>query len=91
MERDLASLIRAKAAVFAAYARCWARWALVRTPSTGHRLRQFRPLPESAAALGIGLLPSLPLGRYGYVDNGSLEGAALGLLSARIFAEIAAI
>lgn len=29
------------------------------------------------AALGIGLLPALPLGRYGYVGNGSLEGARL--------------
>jgi uncharacterized 2Fe-2S/4Fe-4S cluster protein (DUF4445 family) len=42
------------------------------------------------AAVGIGLLPGLPLGRYGYVDNGSLEGAALGLLSREFFAEIGA-
>ena len=40
------------------------------------------------AALGIGLLPDMPLGRYGYVDNGSLEGAALGLLSREFFAEM---
>ena len=43
----------------------------------------------SRVCLGIGLLPSLPLGRYGYVDNGSLEGAALALLSRKFFAEIA--
>ena len=41
------------------------------------------------AAVGIGLLPDIPLGRYGYIDNGSLEGAALGLLSREFFDEIA--
>ena len=40
------------------------------------------------AALGIGLLPDLPLGCYSYVDNGSLEGASLTLLSRAFRAEI---
>jgi uncharacterized 2Fe-2S/4Fe-4S cluster protein (DUF4445 family) len=90
-ERDLASLIRAKAAVFAGIRSLLG--ALGPGPHTIDRaivsgnFGRFLNLP---AALGIGLLPSLPLGRYGYVDNGSLEGAALGLLSRQFFAEIAA-
>jgi uncharacterized 2Fe-2S/4Fe-4S cluster protein (DUF4445 family) len=89
-ERDLASLIRAKAAVFAGIRSLLG--ALGPGPHTIGRaivsgnFGRFLNLP---AALGIGLLPSLPLGRYGYVDNGSLEGAALGLLSRQFFAEIA--
>jgi uncharacterized 2Fe-2S/4Fe-4S cluster protein (DUF4445 family) len=89
-ERDLASLIRAKAAVFAGIRSLLG--ALGPGPHTIDRaivsgnFGRFLNLP---AALGIGLLPSLPLGRYGYVDNGSLEGAALGLLSREFFAEIA--
>jgi uncharacterized 2Fe-2S/4Fe-4S cluster protein (DUF4445 family) len=89
-ERDLASLIRAKAAVFAGIRSLLG--ALGPGPHTIDRaivsgnFGRFLNLP---AALGIGLLPSLPLGRYGYVDNGSLEGAALGLLSRQFFAEIA--
>jgi uncharacterized 2Fe-2S/4Fe-4S cluster protein (DUF4445 family) len=89
-ERDLASLIRAKAAVFAGIRSLLG--ALGPGPHTIDRATvsgnfgRFLNLP---AALGIGLLPSLPLGRYGYVDNGSLEGAALGLLSREFFAEIA--
>jgi uncharacterized 2Fe-2S/4Fe-4S cluster protein (DUF4445 family) len=89
-ERDLASLIRAKAAVFAGIRSLLG--ALGPGPHTIERaivsgnFGRFLNLP---AALGIGLLPSLPLGRYGYVDNGSLEGAALGLLSRQFFAEIA--
>ena len=89
-ERDLASLIRAKAAVFAGIRSLLG--ALGPGPHTIGRaivsgnFGRFLNLP---AALGIGLLPSLPLGRYGYVDNGSLEGAALGLLSREFFAEIA--
>ena len=90
-ERDLASLIRAKAAVFAGIRSLLG--ALGPGPHTIDRaivsgnFGRFLNLP---AALGIGLLPSLPLGRYGYVDNGSLEGAALGLLSRQFLAEIAA-
>ena len=89
-ERDLASLIRAKAAGFAGIRSLLG--ALGPGPHTIDRaivsgnFGRFLNLP---AALGIGLLPSLPLGRYGYVDNGSLEGAALGLLSRQFFAEIA--
>jgi len=89
-ERDLASLIRAKAAVFAGIRSLLD--ALGPGPHTIDRaivsgnFGRFLNLP---AALGIGLLPSLPLDRYGYVDNGSLEGAALGLLSRQFFAEIA--
>ena len=88
-ERDLASLIRAKAAVFAGIRSLLG--ALGPGPHTIDRATvsgnfgRFLNLP---AALGIGLLPSLPIGRYGYVDNGSLEGAALGLLSRQFFAEI---
>ena len=40
------------------------------------------------AAIGIGLLPTLPFGRYSYVDNGSLEGAARALLSREFRAEL---
>jgi uncharacterized 2Fe-2S/4Fe-4S cluster protein (DUF4445 family) len=88
-ERDLASLIRAKAAVFAGIRSLLG--ALGPGPHTIERavvsgnFGRFLNLP---AALGIGLLPSLPLGRYGYVDNGALEGAALTLLSRRFFTEI---
>jgi uncharacterized 2Fe-2S/4Fe-4S cluster protein (DUF4445 family) len=89
-ERDLASLIRAKAAVFAGIRSLLGALgpgphAIERAIVSGN-FGRFLNLP---AALGIGLLPSLPLGRYGYVDNGSLEGAALGLLSRQFFAEIA--
>ena len=89
-ERDLASLIRAKAAVFAGIRSLLGALgpgphAIDRAIVSGN-FGRFLNLP---AALGIGLLPSLPLGRYGYVDNGSLEGAALGLLSRQFFAEIA--
>ena len=89
-ERDLASLIRAKAAVFAgirSLVGALGPGALpVERAVVSGNFGRFLNLP---AALGIGLLPSLPLGRYGYVDNGSLEGAALGLLSRPFFAEIA--
>ncbi len=90
-ERDLASLIRAKAAVFAGIR------SLVDSlgpggPSIGRayvsgNFGRYLNLP---AAVGIGLLPDIPPGRYGYIDNGSLEGAALSLLSRDFFAEIAA-
>jgi uncharacterized 2Fe-2S/4Fe-4S cluster protein (DUF4445 family) len=88
-ERDLTSLIRAKAAVFAGIR------SLVGVLGPGaHPIQRavvsgnFGRFLNLPAALGIGLLPSLPLGRYGYVDNGSLEGAALALLSRPFFAEI---
>jgi uncharacterized 2Fe-2S/4Fe-4S cluster protein (DUF4445 family) len=88
-ERDLASLIRAKAAVFSGI-RALVGSLGAGAPPIGRvvvsgNFGRFLNLP---AALGIGLLPDMPLGRYGYVDNGSLEGAALGLLSREFFAEM---
>jgi hypothetical protein len=44
----------------------------------GYEVFSYLNLP---AAVGIGLLSDTPLGRYGYIDNGSLEGAVLSLLS----------
>jgi uncharacterized 2Fe-2S/4Fe-4S cluster protein (DUF4445 family) len=88
-ERDLDSLIRAKAAVFSGI-RALAgalgpdRQPIARAIVSGN-FGRFLNLP---AAIGIGLLPALPLERYGYVGNGSLEGAALALLSKRFFREI---
>jgi uncharacterized 2Fe-2S/4Fe-4S cluster protein (DUF4445 family) len=88
-ERDLAGLIRAKAAVFAGIR------SLVGALGPGdHSIDQvivsgnFGRFLNLPAALGIGLLPTMPLGRYGYVDNGSLEGAALGLLSRQFYQEM---
>ena len=88
-ERDLTSLIRAKAAVFAGIRSLVGALGpgahpIERAVVSGN-FGRFLNLP---AALGIGLLPSLPLGRYGYVDNGSLEGAALALLSRQFFREV---
>src|SRR5271157_5196971 len=88
-ERDLASLIRAKAAVFAGIRSLVGSLGAGAPPIervvVSGNFGRFLNLP---AALGIGLLPGMPLGRYGYVDNGSLEGAALGLLSGEFFAEM---
>jgi len=88
-ERDLASLIRAKAAVFAGIRSLVGSLgdgapAIDRVIVSGN-FGRFLNLP---AALGIGLLPDMPLGRYGYVNNGALEGAALGLLSREFLAEM---
>ena len=88
-ERDLAGLVRAKAAVFAGI-RSLVGYLGAGAPAIGRvivsgNFGRFLNLP---AALGIGLLPDMPLGRYGYVDNGSLEGAALALLSREFFAEM---
>jgi uncharacterized 2Fe-2S/4Fe-4S cluster protein (DUF4445 family) len=80
-ERDLASLVRAKGAIFAGIR------SLVAALGEGARIDRaivsgnFGRYLNLPAALGIGLLPDLPLGRYSYVDNGALEGAALALLS----------
>ena len=87
-ERDLASLIRAKGAIFAgirSLAGSLGTGLSVDRVVVSGNFGRFLNLP---AALGIGLLPSLPLGRYGYVDNGSLEGAALALLSRRFGEEM---
>jgi uncharacterized 2Fe-2S/4Fe-4S cluster protein (DUF4445 family) len=89
-ERDLASLIRAKAAVFAGIR------SLVDSLGPGgpsieraYVSGNFGRYLNLPAAVGIGLLPDIPLGRYGYIDNGSLEGAALSLLSREFRDEIA--
>jgi uncharacterized 2Fe-2S/4Fe-4S cluster protein (DUF4445 family) len=85
-ERDIASLLRAKAAVFAG----------IRSLHTalGHGAPPLDRLVVSgnfgrylnmSAATGIGLLPDLASGRYEYIGNGSLEGAALALLSRPLF------
>jgi uncharacterized 2Fe-2S/4Fe-4S cluster protein (DUF4445 family) len=89
-ERDLASLIRAKAAVLAGIR------SLVNSLGPGgpsieraYVSGNFGRYLNLPSAVGIGLLPDIPLGRYGYIDNGSLEGAALCLLSCEFFGEIA--
>jgi uncharacterized 2Fe-2S/4Fe-4S cluster protein (DUF4445 family) len=80
-ERDLASLIRTKGAIFAGIRTLVASLgesvSLERVIVSGN-FGRFLNLP---AAIGIGLLPDVPLNRYTYVDNGSLEGASLALLS----------
>jgi len=87
-ERDLTSLLRAKAAIFAGIR------SLVASLGGGVRIDRaivsgnFGRYLNLPAAVGIGLLPDLPLGRYTYVDNGALEGAALALLSREFMAEV---
>jgi uncharacterized 2Fe-2S/4Fe-4S cluster protein (DUF4445 family) len=88
-ERDLASLVRAKAAIFAGIRSLLGTLGpganpIERAVVSGN-FGRFLNLP---AALGIGLLPDLPLSRYGYVGNGALEGAALALLSREFLAEV---
>jgi uncharacterized 2Fe-2S/4Fe-4S cluster protein (DUF4445 family) len=86
LERDIASLIRAKAAVFAGMR------SLVHSLGDDVRLERitvsgnFGRYLSLPAAVSIGLLPDAPQNHYEYVDNGSLEGAALMLLS-RAFAD----
>jgi uncharacterized 2Fe-2S/4Fe-4S cluster protein (DUF4445 family) len=88
-ERDLASLVRAKAAIFAGI-----RTLLASLGATAGQLERvvvsgnFGRFLNLPAAVGIGLLPDLPAERYTYVDNGALEGAALLLLSADLGAEL---
>jgi uncharacterized 2Fe-2S/4Fe-4S cluster protein (DUF4445 family) len=80
-ERDLASLMRAKAAIFAgirSLTTALGDGAGVDRVIVSGNFGRYLNLP---AAIGIGLLPELPYGHYSYVDNGSLEGAALALLS----------
>jgi len=90
-ERDIASLIRAKAAVFAGIRSLLASLGpglpRIQEAVVSGNFGRFLNLP---AALGIGLLPSMPLAAYRYLDNGSLEGAALALLSREFLAEIGA-
>lgn len=88
-ERDLASLVRAKGAIFAGIRTLHASLGdgigVVHRVVVSGNFGRFLKLP---AAVGIGLLPDLPPGRFGYVHNGSLEGAALALLSRALMAEI---
>ena len=88
-ERDLGSLLRSKAAIFSGIRTLLANLGL-RAGELGSvivsgNFGRFLNLP---AAAGIGLLPNLPPERYLYVDNGALEGAALGLLSRPFLAEL---
>lgn len=88
-ERDLASLVRAKAAIFAGIRSLLGVLGSGGSPMedaiVSGNFGRFLNLP---AALGIGLLPDMPLGRYGYIDNGALEGASLALLSREFLAEM---
>lgn len=88
-ERDLASLVRAKAAIFAGIRSLVGALASDALPIerviVSGNFGRFLNLP---GALGIGLLPSMPISRYSYVNNGSLEGAALALLSRRFWEEV---
>jgi uncharacterized 2Fe-2S/4Fe-4S cluster protein (DUF4445 family) len=88
-ERDLASLVRAKAAIFAGIRSLTTvlgqNAARVDRVIVSGNFGRYLNLP---AAIGIGLLPELPFGHYSYVDNGSLEGAALALLSREFLSEV---
>ena len=89
-ERDLASLIRAKGAIFAGIRSLYGALGegaggIERVIVSGN-FGRFLNLP---AAIGIGLLPELLPGRFGYVGNGALEGAALALLSREFWQQIA--
>lgn len=90
-QRDLASLMRAKAAIFAGIRSLTT--ALDGSASRVDRVivsGNFGRYLNLPAAIGIGLLPELPFGHYSYVDNGSLEGAALALLSREFLSEVGA-
>ncbi len=88
-ERDLKSLVRAKAAVFSGIRSLVgaldAGSGVVEGLLVSGNFGRFLNLP---AAVGIGLLPDMEPGRYGYIDNGSLEGAALALLSKDFLGEL---
>lgn len=87
-ERDISSLVRAKAAIFAGIRSLVGSLGehvpIDRVVVSGN-FGRFLNLP---AAVGIGLLPDLPLSRYSYLDNGALEGAALALLSRSFLEEM---
>ena len=90
-ERDITSLVRAKAAIFAGIRSL----ATVLGGGAGRLERvivsgNFGRYLNLAAATGIGLLPDLPFGCYQYIDNGSLEGAALALLSRPFLSDVSA-
>jgi uncharacterized 2Fe-2S/4Fe-4S cluster protein (DUF4445 family) len=89
-ERDLAGLIRAKGAIFAGvrslYGALGEGAGPVERVVVSGNFGRFLNLP---AAVGIGLLPDMAPGRFGYVHNGALEGACLALLSREFSEEIA--
>jgi uncharacterized 2Fe-2S/4Fe-4S cluster protein (DUF4445 family) len=90
-ERDLVSLVRAKAAIFAGIRSL----ASALGHGAGRPARvivsgNFGRYLNLAAAIGIGLLPDLPFGAYDYIENGSLEGAALALLSRPFLTDVEA-
>lgn len=88
-ERDLISLIRAKAAVFSGIRTLLNSLGISSSDISeiivSGNFGRFLNLP---AAVGIGLLPNLPPDRYTYINNGSLEGAALSLLSQQFVVEL---
>jgi uncharacterized 2Fe-2S/4Fe-4S cluster protein (DUF4445 family) len=88
-ERDLGSLLRAKAAVFAGIRSLLGALGIgvsdIERVVVSGNFGRFLNLP---AAVGIGLLPDLPPERYEYLDNGSLEGASLMLLSRQYEVEL---
>ncbi len=88
-ERDLAGLIRAKAAIFSGIRTLLDSLGIgagdISRLVVSGNFGRFLNLP---AAAGIGLLPDLPPEKYVYVDNGSLEGAALALLSKDFMLEL---
>jgi uncharacterized 2Fe-2S/4Fe-4S cluster protein (DUF4445 family) len=90
-ERDIASLVRAKGAIFSGIRtlhRSLGEGAgrPARVVVSGN-FGRFLKLP---AAVGIGLLPDLPPGCFASIANGSLEGAALALLSRAFRDEVTA-
>ncbi len=90
-ERDLSSLMRAKAAIFAGIRSLTS--ALGDQATNVDRVivsGNFGRYLNLPAAIGIGLLPQQPFGHYSYVDNGALEGAALALLSREFLDEVGA-
>jgi uncharacterized 2Fe-2S/4Fe-4S cluster protein (DUF4445 family) len=86
-ERDLASLVRAKAAIFAGIRTLAAALGEGRPVDRVIVSGNFGRYLNLPAAVGIGLLPEMDPTCYGYIDNGALEGAALMLLS-RGFASV---
>ena len=88
-ERDISGLVRAKAAVFAGI-----RSLLGALGDSADPIGKvivsgnFGRFLNMSAAVGIGLLPDLPTGAFSYIENGSLEGASLALLSGGFLADL---
>jgi uncharacterized 2Fe-2S/4Fe-4S cluster protein (DUF4445 family) len=89
LERDLASLVRAKAAIFAGIRSLLGVLGLSARDLGGVLVSgNFGRYLNLGAAHGIGLLPHLPADRHHTLDNGALDGAALALLSRRFRAAL---